>query len=189
MVSLAATADNIGNPFAKEVPVSVVCRLTAVAALLLHLIFGCSLHHAAANGQHDHMECEHSCSAADSLSVQQQPAANPGHDHDQNRGTQIETPGVDTFILGRSMATCCRYESKPLDGQHSRCHGELECSFVPSSDVEFIIDRAFVAFVTYELDPMAGDASSLALRGLRERSAIGARDSLSHCASLCTWIV
>ncbi|PHQ35243.1 hypothetical protein CEE69_11640 [Rhodopirellula bahusiensis] len=58
-----------------------------------------------------------------------------------------------------------------------------------SSDVVFIIDATLVAFVTYEHDSTMSLVRSLAARRLHQRSANVATDSLSHCASLCTWII
>ncbi|MDV6031450.1 MAG: hypothetical protein F9B45_15400 [Phycisphaera sp. RhM] len=87
------------------------------------------------------------------------------------------------------MAPCCACESQPCDGNHPGCHGEVECSFVPSSDVVFIIDAPLVAYVAYEHDPMMSLVRSMAKRGLHQRSTRVATDSLSHCASLCTWII
>lgn len=170
---------------------SVVCRLTTVVALLLHLIFGCSLHHAGACGHHDHDGCQHTCSPADSQSVHQEHAC--GHDHDhvcsgEDKFSEDETVEVSDNV-SRLVAPCCVCESQPCDGNHPGCHGVVECSFVPSSDVVFIIDAPLVAYVTYEHDPMMSLVSSMAKRGLHQRSAPVATDSLSHCASLCTWII
>ena len=171
---------------------SVVCRLTTVAALLLHLIFGCSLHHAAACGSHEHDRCQHTCDAAgsetesDSESVQHDHVCDHHDEHDGSGGVESVEAGDSESQL---VAPCCVCESQPCDGNHPGCHGEVVCSFVPSSDVAFVVDVPFVAFIVYDNDPMLSTISSLASRGLRERSAIGVQGSLSHCASLCTWII
>jgi len=165
--------------------VSVVCRFTTVAALLLHLIFGCSLHHAGACGHHDHDGCPHTC-VSDSLAVHDEQDC--GHDHGHGCPTEEDTvePSVQ---LSQLVAPCCDCETQPCNGNHPGFHGEVECSFVPSSDIVFVINAPLIAFVIYEHDPMLSDANSLASRGLPGRSAIGAQDSLSHCAFLCTWII
>lgn len=186
MVVSTVSTDNTVVPYLKDIFVSVVCRLTTVAALLLHLIFGCSLHHAAACGHHDHDGCQHTCSAADSPSVHDDHVC--GHDHEHDCSGEEET--VDSIHNAIELAApCCACESQPCDGNHPGCHGVVECSFVPSRDVVFIIDAPLVAFVTYEHDPMIGFISSLSTRRLQQRSPRVATDSLSHCASLCTWII
>ncbi len=165
---------------------SAVCRLATAVVLLLHLIFGCSLRHAAACATHGHDGCEHTCAAVDSPSVQS------GHccSHNHGNGSSDDGSAAElTKEVGRLIAPCCACESQPCDGNHPGCHGEAECSFVPSSDVVFVIDAPFVVFLTYDHDPMKSYVGSLALRGLHQRSAVGAQDSLSRCASLCTWLI
>ncbi len=114
---------------------SAVCRLTTVAALLLHLIFGCSLHHAAACGSHGHGGCDHARVSTDLPSVQSDHCC--GQDHDCSGEDQ--TVEADDNV-SQLVAPCYACQSQPCDGNHPGCHGEVECSFVPSSDVVFIID-------------------------------------------------
>ena len=170
---------------------STVCRFITVAALLLHLIFGCSLHHAAACGHHDHDGCKHACSPTDSQSVDEEHAC--GHDHDhgcarENTSSEEETGGVSHNVSGL-VASCCVSHSQPCDGNHPGCHGIVECSFVLSSDIVFIIDAPLIAYVTFEHDPMMSLVSSMAKLASFQRSVRLAKDSLSHCASLCTWVI
>ena len=168
--------------------VSAVCRLTTVAALMLHLIFGCSLHHSAACERHDHDRCRHTCESAP-LSMHGNHACIHDHHH-SGRGKTPEGNAIEADDSVRQLASpCCVCESQPCDGNHPGFHGEVECSFVPSSDDVFIIDAPFVAYVTYEHDPMMTFVSSMAKRRLHQRSARLSMDSLSHCASLCTWII
>ena len=178
------SSDNHSSSYPERYPVSAVCRLTAVAALLLHLIFGCSLHHAAACGSHDHGGCDHARVSTDTPSVHSDHCC--GHDHDCSG--EDETVEADGNV-SQLVSPCCGCESQPCDGNHPGGHGVVGCSFVPSSDVVFIIDAPLVAFVCYEHDPMMSFVSSLAARRLQQRSANVATDSLSHCASLCTWII
>lgn len=63
LVVAIAAADNASVPYLEDVFMSAICRLTTVAALLMHLCFGCSLHHAAACGHHDHDGCQNACFA------------------------------------------------------------------------------------------------------------------------------
>ena len=164
----------------------IVCRFTTVAALLLHLIFGCSLHHATGCERHGHDGFQHTCTS-EPLTV------HGDHDHDHHHSDEGETSEGNAIEVGDSesqlASPCCVCESLPCDGDHPGCHGEVECSFVPSSDVVFIIDAPFVAYVTYDLDSMMCLASSMAKRESFQRSARLVTNSLSHCASLCTWII
>ena len=164
----------------------VVCRFTTVAALLLHLIFGCSLHHAAACGHHDHDGYRYTCSAADCSSVHDESSCGDGHEHNHSGDEETVEPSDNA---GQMVAARCACESQPCDGNHPGCHGRFECSFVPSSDVVFIIDIPMVSFLTYEHDPMMNFISSMSTRRLHQRLTSVATDSLSHCASLCTWII
>lgn len=169
----------------------VVCRLVTVAALLLHLLFGCSLHQAAAGGTHRLHECQQAQEhgAFETIGPESGPSGHGcGHHHDHVNRFDPETNSIDQ-VAGRLMAPCCLCELPPCDGDHPGCHGEVECSFVPSSDVVFVINAPFVMLVTRAHDPLKSYLDSLESRGSGHRSAIGARDSLSHCASLCTWII
>src|SRR6056297_3572321 len=104
----AVRSDNTRNLTLERLFVSAVCRLTTVAALLLHLIFGCSLHHADACGHHDHDGCQHTCSAADSPSVHDDHAC--GHDHEHDCSGEEET--VDSIHNAIELAApCCACES------------------------------------------------------------------------------
>ncbi len=175
-------SDNNVKYISERYFVSAVCRLTTIAALLLHLIFGCSLHHVAACGSHGHDGCQHTCLTDNLPSVQPDDCCGCGH------GRSGEAVGPIGKV-NQVVAPCCACEPQPCDGNHPGCHGEVECSFVPSSDVVFNIDAPLVAFVSYEHDPMMNFVSSLTTRRLQQRSAIVVSDSLSHCASLCTWII
>jgi len=164
--------------------VSLVCRLTIVVALMLHLIFGCSLHHAAMCQHHDHDQCRHMVTI-EPLST------HCNHDHDcsgEGKGSEGKTIEVSDGE-SRLVAPCCDCEFEPCGGDQSGCHAEVECSFVPSSDVIFVMDAPFVAYVTYDHDPMMNLVGSMAKRESLQRSARLATNSLFHCASLCTWII
>jgi len=198
LVAPNVTTDNDIGSFPKDVFVSVVCRSTTVAALLLHLIFGCSLHHAAACGSHEHDGCQHTCQAAGSPVVADSPSVHDSSSvpddhvcdhHHGHQGSGEDESGLTSSSESQLVAPCCVCESQPCDGNHPGCHDEVVCSYVPSSDVAFNVDVPFVAFVLYDHDPMMSTVISLASRAKRERSAIDIQDSLSHCASLCTWII
>lgn len=171
---------------------SAVCRLTTVAALLMHLFFGCSLHHAAACGHHDHDGRQHACSAVVATSIDDSATVRDDHvcDHDHDHGCSGEqetAASIDKVV--ESTPACCARESQPCDGNHPGCHGVVECSFVPSSDIVFSVDRPLVALLSYQRDPMMNVACSLSTSRLHPRSVRLATNSLSHCASLCTWII
>ena len=159
----------------------IVCRFPTVIALLLHLIFGCSLHHAVGCERHDHAGGLSTCVSE----------ASAAHAHAHSH--EGETPSGHASEVGdgerQLTSPCGGYHSQPCEESESACHGELECIFVPSSDVVFIIDTSFVTFVTYEHDSMMNLVSTIARRESFRRSAGLAKNSLSHCASLCTWII
>jgi hypothetical protein len=165
--------------------VSVICRFTTVAALLLHLIFGCSLHHVGVCGVHDHAGRDQSCSTSQLFGLQ--PERGCDCDRVEGRSGSKSTAEIPSRV-DQLTAACCACESQPCDGNHPGCHGEVECSFVPSTSVAFIIHAASIVFVTFEHDPMMKHAISLS-HSWRERFVIGVQDSPSRCASLCTWLI
>jgi len=167
-----------------------VARFTIVAALLLHLIFGCSLHHAAAC-ERDHGGCHHPGLQAASKALDQQHVCHHGHQHDCSVDDQAVEDEAGPAVLGSEPTTglSCDCHTQPCHGNHPGCHGEVECSFVPSNDLVFVIDCPLIAFVIDEHNPWVNYVDSLTSRGVPERSARVAADSLSHCATLCTWII
>ena len=164
---------------------SVICRSTIVAALLLHLIFGCSLHHVVACGVHDHAGCDQSCATNQLLGLQPENAC--GCDRVDGRSGDESTAEISSQA-DHLIAPCCACESRPCDGNHPGCHGVVECSFVPSTNAVFVIHAASNVFVTFEHDPMMKHAISLS-HSWRERFVIGVQDSPSRCAFLCTWLI
>ncbi|TWT92998.1 hypothetical protein [Neorhodopirellula pilleata] len=164
----------------------VVCRLTTVVALLMHLFFGCSLHHV--NGCETFgcgdRGCEQSLEMADVSNSHSNVCCGHSHSHSSE-------PATDG--LGHRVAQVgvhgCQCESRPCDGDHPGSHGVTECSFVASADFVFIIDPPLVEFVTYEHDPMANYLHAMMSCGLPHCRVLGVQDSLSHCACLCTWII
>ncbi len=189
---------------------STVCRLTTVVALLLHLIFGCSLHHATACGTHGFDGCNHACGTSEAPGVHQDHDCAHAHDcsdgHDDNhddgdsdRHSDHDQTGhgcssneeliVHQDLVNEAIACNGQCQSVPCDGDHPGCHGDVECSFVPSSDVVFFTDAPFVAFMVYDHDPLVTASNAALVRGLHERHEVHAVDSLSHCASLCTWLI
>ena len=161
---------------------SAICRFTAVVTLLAHLIFGCSLHHAAACHAHVTDRGEHRCYAWSTATVDAE--------HDCHREHSAEHQGqAQNTEQVQSSATCSSCGPQPRDGDHPECCSGVECTFAPSRDFALVIDIPFVAFVTFAHDPMLVHLTLLSSQAVREGALIGAVDSLSLCASLCTWLI
>ena len=163
-----------------------VCRITTIVAMLLHSIFGCSLHHAAACDSHHHGchsrvsaehlssgAAEHDCCSADGIA------------HGECCG------GADEGEISQGELTlspfCPGCPSGPCDGQSPGCHSIGKCSFVPSSPVVFACDVAVVGFLTVDLDPHVACSRMLAWRSDQRQRFPGVVDPLTRCASLCVW--
>lgn len=165
---------------------SVFCRLTTAFALLLHLFFGCSMHHAVAFGGHVHDGCQHMDAADDSPSVH---AAHDAcyHHHDACDAQNLNAnsiSGQDSII--RFGFDC---HSDPCDGDHPGCHGGLGCSFANSNDVQFVIETPMIAYLDTSLHD--DDYQTMAFLAGAVADDVGwtAMGSRLHCALLCTWVI
>ncbi len=157
--------------------------------MLLHSLFGCSLHHAAGCDSHAHGLCDHACDVDGHPSVQ--PETDCCHDHQgHDHGDETDGSCGGELVTGSESnvaPSCPGCESGPCDGSSPGCHSVSSCSFVPSSDVAFVCDAVFVGFVSYDLDPNMAPVRMIAWQQERQRQFSGVEDSLSRCASLCTW--
>ncbi len=169
----------------------VVCRITTIVAMLLHSLFGCSLHHAASCDSHAHGLCDHVCDADGHPSVQHENDCCHEHGgHDDGVGPDGSCTGELIASSEASVAPVCPgCESSPCDGNSPGCHSAGSCSFVPCSDVAFVCDAVFVGFISYDLDPSMSRVRTFAWQQERQRQFYGVEDSLSRCASLCTWLI
>ena len=160
-----------------------VVRLTTVASLMLHLIFGCSLHHAASCEQHGHQHEE--------VGFSPQPidvhiGQGCGRQHDHSHGA---VKVADEDCGWDLIATAHFHSPQPCGENHPKCQGEIGCSFAPPSDVVLIIDVPLVAYLVYDRDPLLIRTIALAKRAVSQRPPWDSCDSLSHCAFFCTWLI
>ncbi|QDV85326.1 hypothetical protein TBK1r_43050 [Stieleria magnilauensis] len=168
-----------------------ICRITTVVAMLLHSLLGCSLHHAASCDSHAHSVYDDVCDADGHPSVQHDNDCCHDHEgHDHSRGA--EGSCTSEFVAGSETniaPVCPGCESGPCDGRLPGCHSTGSCSFVPSSDVDFVCDAVFVGYILYDFDPSMARVRTVCWQQERQRQFAGVEDSLSHCASLCTWLI
>ncbi|MDV6030764.1 MAG: hypothetical protein F9B45_11840 [Phycisphaera sp. RhM] len=155
-------------------------RLFTVAAMLLHSIFGCTLHHACADAKHVH--------GADQQIEQTESC--DGHDCHGHAGT-------DRAVIDRlqiSMVASCddvfhsahgRQTPCPLDG--TPCCSVVQCSFIGPSGSTFSVDVAQVIFAAADTDASTARSSRSRLFVDGVRSRVFSDDSLSRCALHCSW--
>lgn len=145
------------------------CKLLTVAAMLLHSIFGCSLHHAGACELHQHF------AEADDVSLCH-------HDHACHDEHQLVDDEIGTHA---SVSDCCR--KTPCEKGDSPCCSAVQCSFIPASNVEFSLHVGPALFVLVDIDTTFME--SLRARRLADvgRYSSGIDDSPSRCALHCSW--
>lgn len=176
-----------------------VCRLTTVVALLLHSIFGCGLHHACGCDSHAHVGGEIIFAVGEAPSVHADLATNHdcGHCHhhhgsqshwsDRDQDSSTDQTQANASADSALIASCLCCEPGPWDSTDPGCHSELGCSFVHTNHDAFTFDAPLVAFVVYRQDSKMNYFSSFATQGQHRWGSVIHHDSLSHCASLCTW--
>lgn len=172
---------------------SAFCRLTTAVALLLHLFFGCSMHHAIACEGHVLDGCHH-VNAAD-----ESPSVHAGHDRDSalhgtcdhhNKGCDTERLKEDSPIADGSVCGVgCDCQSDPCDGDHPGCHGGAGCSFVNSNDVQFVIEMPMLAYLDTHLNGDDPQGSAMKRGAVADDVGWTAMGSRYHCALLCTWVL
>jgi hypothetical protein len=156
-----------------------------VAAMLLHSIFGCSLHHACACETHEHGEHQHVAEVEDGGTCDHDHGC---HHHDHACDDEQQKAGDDQITAAAWVSNgcdCC--EQTPCEHGDSPCCTELQCSFILASDVEFSLDVGPALFVLVNIDPSWME--SLRARNLADvgRLHSGFDDSLSRCALHCSW--
>ena len=127
------------------------CRLVTVAAMLLHSMFGCSLHHACACGSHVHGE--HSQVAAAEPCDDDHDCHHEHDSHDENachndHADEDQFPS-ESFVTSR--CDCC--EKVPCEDGDSPCCSPVQCSFILACDVEFSIDVGLTLFIVDDTGP------------------------------------
>lgn len=158
---------------------STFCRLTTAVALLLHLFFGCSMHHVVACDGHGHQGCEHSQSESDAQSVPD-PACCSHHPEESENASDT---GVSKCLDG------CICQTHPCDGDHPGCHSGVGCSFVPTSDVQFVVEMPLIAYLEVRPEDRTHRSLTTNSRGVVDDVIRPNRDPGSRCAWLCTWII
>ena len=171
------------------------CRIVTIAAMLLHSIFGCSLHHACAcdshvHGEHPHVtdvaaadscdddhDCHHEHSGHDEDVCHNEHACDDGHADDDHQ--------IASESLVSNGCDCC--EKDPCEHGDSPCCSPVQCSFIIVSDVEFSIDIGPALFVVVDTDPLL--AKLPCARSVADGGGLtsGIDDSLSRCALHCSW--
>lgn len=157
--------------------------------MLLHSLFGCSVHHAASCDSHAHGLCNHACDADGHPSVQHEnDCCHDDGEHDHSVGKEGSCTGELIASSETSIALVCQgCESRPCDGNSPGCHSAGSCSFVPSSDVAFVCSAVFVGVMAFDVDPSMARVRTFAWQQKRQRQFCGVEDSQARCASLCTW--
>ena len=164
---------------------NIACKLITVAAMLVHSIFGCSLHHACACESRAYGEYQHATGV--------EPVDSCQHDHDRHHG---ETPcGHDHEEKGKESVTpnaimsdgceCC--ERAPCEHDDSPCCSEVLCSFIVANDIEFSLDAGTVLFVLIGDDSALVESSRAKFLANFCRLRSGFDDSPSRCALHCSW--
>jgi len=179
------------------------CKLLTVAAMLLHSIFGCSLHHACACESHPHGQQQHvaaiedanACNHADHQHFAEVECAGSCKHHDHANHDQNDTCHGDHRHADDAKTTaksqlgngcqCC--QETPCENGDSPCCSAVQCSFIIASDVEFTLDVGPILFVLGDDDPSCME--SLRARSLVDigRLLAGHNGSLSMCSLHCSW--
>ncbi len=155
------------------------CKIMTAAALLLHSIFGCGLHHASACGMHEHGPHESACAAEHHDSC-------PDGEQDHDEGEHGHAAGLVAHHVPQ-IAPACHCEHVPCEGNHGSCHSEVECSFVPPSAPEFSLDSGLVVFVVFRDAHVPSLDDSGTWDNSSRRVSAGCCSSPARCALLCTW--
>ena len=164
------------------------CRLVTVAAMLLHSIFGCSLHHVCADATHVHGQ------------HQRVVQAESCDDHDCHGHAKIDRDEIDHDKIDRQPILIETWMASFDDGcpqtpcpQSSCPHGEtpccsvVQCSFIVSSGFTFSVDLDQVLFAAADTDASRSGSSRSRLSCGNTRSSVAVDDSLSRCALHCSW--
>lgn len=177
----------------------VACRIVTLAAVLLHSLFGCALHHGAACRSHSH--------ADDGSEAGQvggfhrfgdcgNPHVHGSHRHDGSDGHRESTgsdapdvaDGVEPATASLS-AVCLACPVAPCSGRSTGCHSEASCSFLRSSGFGAEWSEPLVV-VAFELPvPRVGTTFGRVNQASCLSSDFRSRGSLISCATLCTWLI
>ncbi len=162
------------------------CRLLTIAAMLLHSIFGCHLHHACACQSHTH--AEHSAGFAPVLA-----AVSCVHGCQHHSPASFADP---VTRLGGSASGDQGNDGSACDGnvptQHhheSPCCSVVQCSYISTAGLlrNFDFGTGLIVFFDVELSESRSSGKTVALGRLGRHARISA--SLAQCALHCSWQV
>lgn len=154
-----------------------VCQFITVAALTLHSLFGCSLHHACAGCTHAHRNLAES-----------QHTIDHGCSHDSpNERREASGKHERSEQAPSLLATDLPCQHAPSEHGDEGCHSEIECSFLPASPIDFGVGEVPVAY--FEGPSAQPDLllAGLFSPGHRKKPAGFCWDPPSLCALHCTW--
>jgi hypothetical protein len=138
-----------------------------VAAILLHSIFGCQLHHA----------CASHCDQQQVSTVLPAQQTNDCHQH-EHVGACSHTPAEADLAK-----SCCA--SIPCDQGGTPCCSEIQCSFILSNGVVFYVNVSLIHVLPLDID--AALASSEYAKFSNAGPVGGALDSGYRCALHSSW--
>lgn len=161
------------------------CKIMTAAALLLHSIFGCSLHHACACESHAHGKRQ----LADAWIESTMPDhgdLGPQHDSsccDCHHETSHDQLGSEASLT----AGCdCRQDSGRSDGD-SPCCSEIQCSFTLASSSECSLDVRLVLLNVVDVDSFLAHSPRAIRPSPSGRLGVGFDCALTLCALHCSW--
>ncbi|QDV44637.1 hypothetical protein Enr13x_45050 [Stieleria neptunia] len=163
------------------------CRLFTVAAMLLHSIFGCTLHHACADAKQAHAKQVHG---------EHQPVEQTGAcgGHDCHGHASSDHDAIDRHLkpfgtwlvsFNDCRQTPCR--NTPCRHSDTPCCSVVQCSFIVSSGFAFSADIGQVQFAAAETDGALARSSRSRLYDHSARNSVALDGSLSRCALHCSW--
>lgn len=154
------------------------CRLITAFALLIHSVLGCGMHHASGCETHRRDACS---AIHNSAHRHADHVVNHGH-HDCHHDDDADDRCEDESNSGVGPLACCQFG--PCESHEKRCHGELVCSYKPSSGPEFLVEVGPVTFVA----PSDLYARQL-LSAASNAATVDGVDPRLHFALLCTWLI
>ncbi len=125
-------------------------KLITVAAMLLHSIFGCSLHHACACESHEHGKHQHAADVEDPVACDHDHAWHHHDDACDDDPQDADDDQVTTKTWVSNGCDCC--EEDPCEHGGAPCCSEVLCSFIVANDVEFLLDVGPAQFVLVNVD-------------------------------------
>jgi hypothetical protein len=156
--------------------VTASCKILTVAAMLLHSIFGCGLHHHCACESDGHVEIQNVAQVSSC-----------GHDHsvqDKKPVCGDQQRDADQALTANGCGCC---ESSPCEHGDSPCCSVVQCSFIPTNDVELPLDFAVAIFVAPSSAILFIESQRASIFADSGGVQSGFVASLSLCSMHCSW--